>query len=130
VAVVSWVVGGRYIGFFHSVVIDIFNSTSLGGQAMLYSFSSLVQCSAVQCSAVQFSAVLTTPLPQYKLEPTPEPSEEEEDSSEEEDDAFGGKKKVVEEDPAASKGGGCRKEGERRIKKWRNMMRLRRSGRG
>ena len=40
---------------------------------------------------------------QYKLEPTPEPSDEEEDSSEEEEEAFGGgKKKKEEEDPAAS----------------------------
>ena len=42
-------------------------------------------------------------FPQYKLEPTPEPSDEEEDSSEEEEEAFGGgKKKKEEEDPAAS----------------------------
>ena len=47
--------------------------------------------------------IFTSYFPQYKLEPTPEPSDEEEDSSEEEEEAFGGgKKKKEEEDPAAS----------------------------
>ena len=46
--------------------------------------------------------ILCLPCAQYKLEPTPEPSDEEESSSEEEEDAFGGKKKQVEDDPAAS----------------------------
>ncbi len=41
---------------------------------------------------------------QYKLDPTPEPSDEEEESEEEEDDGFGSSKKKGEElDPAASK---------------------------
>ena len=49
-------------------------------------------------------SVISVSFPsQYKLEPTPEPSDEEEDSSEEEEEAFGGaKKKKEEEDPAAS----------------------------
>ena len=42
--------------------------------------------------------ILCLPCAQYKLEPTPEPSDEEESSSEEEEDAFGGKKKQVEDD--------------------------------
>ena len=40
---------------------------------------------------------------QYKIDPSPEPSDEEEESSDEEDDGFGSKKKVEEDDPAASK---------------------------
>ena len=49
------------------------------------------------------SSFLNIHITQYKLEPTPEPSDEEEDSSEEEEEAFGGaKKKKEEEDPAAS----------------------------
>ena len=41
---------------------------------------------------------------QYKLDPTPEPSDEEEESSDDEDDGFGSSKKKEEDlDPAASK---------------------------
>ena len=56
------------------------------------------------CVSFLFLLVISVSFPsQYKLEPTPEPSDEEEDSSEEEEEAFGGaKKKKEEEDPAAS----------------------------
>ena len=43
-------------------------------------------------------------LLQYKLDPTPEPSDEDIESSDDEEDGFGNKKKEEEEeDPAASK---------------------------
>ena len=48
--------------------------------------------------------ILCLPCAQYKLEPTPEPSDEELESSDEDEDGFGGgKKKEEEDDPAASK---------------------------
>ena len=41
---------------------------------------------------------------QYKLDPTPEPSDEEEESDDDEEDGFGSSKKKEEDlDPAASK---------------------------
>ena len=50
---------------------------------------------------------------QYKIDPSPEPSDEEEESSDEEDDGFGSKKKTEDDDPAASK---------KKIKAWLSIL--------
>ena len=46
---------------------------------------------------------LSSHISQYKIDPSPEPSDEDEETSDEEDEGFGSKKKEEDDDPAASK---------------------------
>ena len=84
------------------VTILIWFSTGIGRKKYPHHFSPSLSSPRVVFLSYFFLSLAFLFL-QYKLEPTPEPSDEEEDSSEEEEEAFGGaKKKKEEEDPAAS----------------------------
>ena len=84
------------------VTILIWFSTRIGRKKYPHHFSPSLSSPRVVFLSYFFLSLAFLFL-QYKLEPTPEPSDEEEDSSEEEEEAFGGaKKKKEEEDPAAS----------------------------